>query len=82
MLIIILIIAFGVGYSEMIWSLVVKGQRTYMEADRGMKFVAYFTYVLAILFGAWGCLIYGAILSLYQIVIFKKRQSILDGPVA
>ena len=81
-MLLILIIAFSVGYSEMIWSLVAKGHRTYMEADRGMKFVAYFTYVLAILFGAWGCLIYGAILSLYQIVIFKKRQSILDGPVA
>jgi len=78
----IIIIAFSVGYSEMIWSLVAKGQRTYMEADRGMKFVAYFTYILAITFGAWGCLIYGGIISLYQMVIFKERQAKLDGPVA
>ncbi len=79
-LIIILVLSFL--YVEWIWSLVETGQKSFEVASRMLKSMAGINYIFAVWFSAWGCLVYAAICSFYQMVIFKERIKNLSGPVA
>ncbi len=82
MLTLIFILAFSFLYVEWVWSLVKGGQRSFEQASLMLKFMVGVNYIMALYFSAWGCLIYGAICSLYQMVILKERVKNLSGPVA
>ena len=82
MLILLFAIGLSFAYCEWVWSLVKSGEKTYDKAKYILKVMAGVNYVLAVLVGAWGCLVYAAIISLYHLVIFEQRKPNLNGPVA
>jgi hypothetical protein len=70
----ILVLIFSFIYVEFLWNLVETKKRPYERISGFLKLMAWLNFGLAILFHSYGSLIFGAICSLYQMVIFEERK--------
>ena len=73
MLYLIIGIIIGKIYCEWLWKDVSSGKRTYEDIDKCLKFMYYLNYVIAIMFLSATSLGFAMVMSLYQMVINKKR---------
>ena len=72
MLVIFIVVASFI-YVEYMWKLVIEKKRTYEHISQFLKTMAWLNYGFAIMFHSYGSIIFGAICSLYQMVIMKER---------
>jgi len=73
MLYLIIGIIIGKIYCEWLWKDISSGNRKYEDIDKFLKFMYYLNYILALIFSSATSLGFAIILSLYQMVIIKKR---------
>lgn len=76
---IILVIIITCVYCEVMWKAVVLGHRPYDYMRKWIRLLAIFNYSLAIAWNSPLSLILAATASLYELVIYQKRYTLISG---